>query len=191
MALKRTGSQTLGPFFNYALRREGDNDLTRRSPSGPQADGEIVTLRGRVTDGASAPCQNVLVEIWQADAKGHHTDMDDSDANFTGFGRTLTDDDGWYEFTTVIPGAVPGKGNAWQAPHISLSLFSSGLLKRVTTRVYFPDEDANKDDPVLSGIANETVRSTLIAREVAPGPPRSISFDVILQGEGETAFFDL
>lgn len=189
MTLKRTGSQTIGPFFNTALLRAGDNDLTCRQADGPRAEGEVVELRGRVFDGDGAPCLSVLVEIWQADAAGKYGD--ESDPNFAGFGRHVTDADGNYSFTTVIPGPVPGKGNAWQAPHISLSLFASGLLKRVTTRVYFPNEATNDDDPVLSGISEDAVRATLIAKEAASASPRTFEFDVILQGKGETAFFDL
>jgi protocatechuate 3,4-dioxygenase alpha subunit len=189
MTLKRTGSQTIGPFFNRALLRDGDNDLTRRTTEGPQAEGEIVELRGCVTDGDGIPCPSVLVEIWQADAAGQNGD--DRDPKFSGFGRAVTDNDGFYSFTTVIPGAVPGKGNSWQAPHISLSLFASGLLKRVTTRVYFPGEDANEDDPVLSGIADTAACSTLIAKEAAAGATKTFEFDVVFQGEGETVFFDL
>ncbi len=189
MTLRRTGSQTIGPFFNTALMRQGDNDLTHRKTGGAQAGGDIIELRGRVFDGDGAACSSVLVEIWQADAAGQYGD--ERDANFTGFGRTITDSDGCYTFTTVLPGAVPGKGNAWQAPHISLSLFSSGLLKRVTTRIYFPGEDSNAEDPVLTGITDEKARTTLIAKELTSGPPREFGFDVFLQGEKETAFFEL
>ena len=186
MSLKRTGSQTIGPFFNAALMRAGENDLTRRTQEGPQADGEVIELSGQLRDGNGAPCQTALLEVWQADAAGHYGA--ESDPNFTGFGRTLTDSEGRYRFTTVVPGAVPGKGNAWQAPHISLSVFASGLLKRVTTRIYFPDEEAYATDPVLSGIADGAVRSTLVARKTGDG---HYAFDIVLQGEGETAFFDL
>jgi protocatechuate 3,4-dioxygenase alpha subunit len=189
MTLKRTGSQTIGPFFNSVLLRTGDNDLTCQKGDGPRAEGEVIELRGRVFDGDGAPCQSVLVEIWQADAAGQYGE--ECDPNFAGFGRSVTDADGNYIFTTVIPGAVPGKGNAWQAPHISLSLFASGLLKRVTTRVYFPNDTANETDPVLSGISEESVRSTLIAKEAASASPRGFEFDIVLQGKNETAFFDL
>lgn len=189
MTLPRTGSQTIGPFYNFALMREGENDLTRRSGDGATAAGETVEIAGQVRDGTGAPCTRVLVELWQADAEGRHGA--DRDPNFRGFGRTLTNEEGRYAFTTVIPGQVPGKGNAWQAPHISLSLFGSGLLKRVTTRLYFPDHSANAEDPVLTGIEDGAARSTLIAREISPGPPRQFGFDIVLQGEGETTFFSL
>ncbi len=189
MILPRTGSQTIGPFFNAALMRAGENDLTHRTKDGPQADGDVVEIQGQLRDGDGAPCPSALVEIWQADSAGRYGD--ESDPNFAGFGRFLTGADGRYHFTTVLPGAVPGKGNVWQAPHISLSIYSSGLLKRVTTRIYFPDEAGNEDDPILSGIADAAVQSTLIAREAAAGPPRRFEFDIVLQGEGETAFFAL
>ncbi len=189
MTRKRTGSQTIGPFFNVALLREDDSDLTRRTPGGPQAEGEVIEIRGRVTDGDGAPCPSVLVEAWQADAAGHHGT--EGDPNFAGFGRAVTDNDGCYQLATVMPGPVPGKGNSWQAPHISLSLFGSGLLKRVTTRAYFPDQDMNTEDPVLSAISDGSVRSTLIAKSLNSGNPRKFEFNIVLQGPGETAFFDL
>lgn len=186
MTLPRTGSQTLGPFFNSALMRDGENDLTRRMKDGPQAAGEVVEIQGQLRDCDGAPCPSALVEIWQADAAGQYGA--ESDPNFAGFGRFLTDGEGRYSFTTIVPGAVPGKGNAWQAPHISLSVYASGLLKRVTTRIYFPDETTNNDDPVLSGIDDVAVQSTLVARRVAES---QFEFNVILQGERETAFFEL
>ncbi|MDD9907877.1 MAG: protocatechuate 3,4-dioxygenase subunit alpha [Rhodospirillaceae bacterium] len=186
MSLARTASQTIGPFYNFALLGGADNDLTRRSKGGPQAAGEVVEIKGRVIDGDGAPCACALVEVWQADADGRYGP--DRDPNFAGFGRTLTDNDGYYTFTTVLPGPVPGKGNSWQAPHMSMSLHSGGLLKQVNTRLYFPDDDANADDPVLSGIEDDGQRSTLVARAAGEG---RYEFDVILQGEGETVFFQL
>lgn len=189
MTLPRTGSQTIGPFYNFALIREDENDLTRKTADGPSAEGEIIEIVGQVRDGTGGPCRRVLMELLQADAEGRYGT--ERDPNFKGFGRALTDEDGRYRFTTVVPGQVPGKGNAWQAPHISLSLFGSGLLKRVTTRIYFPDQDANADDPVLSGIEDGAARSTLIAQELSAGPPRQFGFDVVFQGDGETTFFNV
>lgn len=189
MTLGRTGSQTVGPFFNFALLRAGDDDLTRKTPDGPRAAGDVVEIRGRVLDGDGKPCPRVLVEIWAADAEGRYPGADGADPNFAGFGRTLTDTDGRYAFTTVMPGRVPGKGNAWQAPHASLRLFAAGLLKPVATRIYFPDEPANAEDPILTGIDDDAVRATLIAKEGSGGAHRVVAFDVVLQGEGETAFF--
>ena len=186
MSLARTASQTIGPFYNFSLLGDADNDLTRRSKDGPLAAGNIVEIKGRIIDGDGKPCSCALVEVWQADAEGRYGA--DSDPNFSGFGRTLTDDDGYYVFTTVFPGPVPGKGNAWQAPHISMSLHSGGLLKQLNTRVYFPNDKANEDDPVLSGIADEGMRSTLVASVTGEC---QYTFDVILQGEGETVFFQL
>lgn len=189
MTVGRTGSQTVGPFFNFALLRPGENDLTRTSQDAPQAKGEVLEIGGRVLDGDGKPCPRVLVEIWAADAEGRYPGTAEADPNFAGFGRTLTDTDGYYSFTIVQPGRVPGRGNAWQAPHASLRLFASGLLKPVATRIYFPDDPSNAEDPILAGIDDEAVRATLIAQEVSAGPPRNVEFDVVLQGEGETAFF--
>jgi len=108
----RTGSQTVGPFFNFALLRPGDDDLTRKTAGGPQAEGEIIEIRGRVLDGDGKPVSRALIEIWQADAEGHYPGRSgEADPNFAGFGRALTDTEGRYAFSTVLPGPVPGKGN--------------------------------------------------------------------------------
>ena len=186
MRLARTASQTIGPFYNFALLSDIDNDLTRISKDSPQAAGDVVEIKGRVIDGDGAPCTCALVEVWQADAEGRYGE--EGDPHFSGFGRALTDNDGYYVFTTVFPGSVPGKGNAWQAPHISMSLHSGGLLKQVNTRVYFPNEEANLEDPVLTGIADASLRETLVARSAGD---RLYEFNVILQGDGETVFFQL
>jgi protocatechuate 3,4-dioxygenase alpha subunit len=132
-----------------------------------------------VLDAAGAPVPDALVEVWQADGDGDFPDADDG--GFPGFGRCLVDDDGGYSFSTCKPGRVDGV----QAPHVDLSVFARGLLQRVVTRVYFPDEqDANAADPVLASI-DEARRSTLVAEPVDDG----LRFDIHLAGERETVFF--
>ncbi|MBL4720746.1 MAG: protocatechuate 3,4-dioxygenase subunit alpha [Alphaproteobacteria bacterium] len=203
-----TAGQTVGPFYNYALMRDGENDLT----GGGKASGETVVIEGRVTEGSGAPVRDVLLEIWQANSHGRYNHpADDSDRgldeNFRGFGRTLSDEDGCFRFVTIKPGAVPaegaggssvgesaaggrtGGGNVWQAPHIAISIFASGLTRRLVTRLYFPGEDANATDPALSGIP-EGDRERLIAKPGDGGGEKSIRFDIVLQGEGETPFFE-
>ena len=161
-----TPSQTVGPYFAIGLPW----------PDGPDVvpDGDV-RIRGRILDGERAPIPDALVETWQADPSGRY-----EVEGFRGFGRCPTDEDGAYAIRTVKPGAVNG-----QAPHIAVSVFARGLLNRVVTRVYFPeDADAHASDPVLSGL-DEDARATLIAVRDGDG----YRFDVRLQGPDETAFF--
>ncbi|HZB93028.1 MAG TPA: protocatechuate 3,4-dioxygenase subunit alpha [Stellaceae bacterium] len=192
MKLVPTASQTVGPFFHVGLIRPELADLTR----GGKALGEAIVIEGQVRDGDGAAVSDAMLEIWQANASGKYRHPEDAqekplDPNFTGFGRAITDKDGRYRFTTVRPGAVPGRGNALQAPHIALTIFARGLLKHLSTRIYFADlAPANEADPVLSRIEDAALRRTLLA-EPLNGAPRTYRFDVVLQGEGETAFFDI
>ena len=184
MSVAPTASQTLGPFFNYALPSIAD--LT----GGGKARGPGIRLWGQVTDVNAAPVRDALVEIWQANAAGgyaHPLDKDDArprDPHFNGFGRVLTDAEGTFSFTTVMPGPVPFQGNRWQAPHISVAVFAAGLLCRMRTRAYFPDEELNAGDPVLAVVPAER-RPLLVARTDDDG----YRFDIRLRGENETPFF--
>jgi protocatechuate 3,4-dioxygenase alpha subunit len=187
-----TASQTVGPFFHVGLARPELVDLT----GGGKALGEKIVIEGQVRDGDGAPVPDAMLEIWQANAAGKYHHPDDrqakpADPHFVGFGRAFTDKDGRYRFTTVRPGAVPGRGNALQAPHIAMTVFARGLLKHLFTRIYFADlAQANDADPVLHGIEDETARRSLLAQP-AKGAPATFRFDVVLQGAGETAFFDV
>lgn len=177
MSPEPTPSQTIGPFFHDALL---DRDLTElASPDHPHA----IRIEGAVYDGAGEPVPDAMVEISQADAAGRYGPDD-----FPGFGRSGTDEDGGFSFVTVKPGPLPGPDGTFQAPHVNVSVFARGLLKRVVTRIYFPDEEANAQDPVLSLIEDSALRETLVARDGGDGAYR---FDVHLQGEGQTAFFDV
>jgi len=139
-----------------------------------------------------------LLEIWQANAAGkyaHPEDVQDKplDTNFRGFGRACTDDDGRYAFVTILPGSVPGATGAEQAPHVNVSIFARGLLKRLVTRVYFSDRE-NGQDPLLASIADVDVRATLVARREParePGELPTYRFNIVLQGANETAFLDV
>jgi protocatechuate 3,4-dioxygenase alpha subunit len=175
-----TPSQTVGPFFNIGL--PGDQaDLVD-----PGSDAAI-RLWGLVTDGEGEPVPDAMVEIWQAGPDGRHDHPEDAPGSgFRGFGRAETGDDGRYEFVTVKPGRVPAPAGGLQAPHVSVSVFARGLLKRLATRAYFADEDT-EGDPVLAGV-EEDRRHTLAATADGEGGYR---FDIRLQGDEETVFFDV
>lgn len=189
MALKQTPSQTIGPYFRYALTPEsyGHLGIANGSLLTPGLKGEKIRIMGRVFDGANAPMADALVEIWQADSEGAYPQTAEP-GQFTGFGRVETDKTGTFRFETVKPGAVPGRGNAWQAPHIAIILSARGMLGHVFTRLYFADEtDANKQDPVLNTVPAER-RKTLVATRDADGIYR---FDIRVQGDDETVFFEV
>lgn len=180
MALSPTPSQTVGPFFHYALLDEDLSNLV--APDHPLA----IRIEGTVYDGAGEIVPDAMLEIWQAGADGRYARSGDG---FSGFGRFGTDDEGHYEFVTIKPGSVPGPDGRLQAPHIWVSVFARGLLRRLATRVYFPDdEEAKVADPVLTSIDDPDLRSTLVARAVDSGLLR---FDIHLQGDRQTAFFDV
>ncbi len=171
-----TPSQTIGPFFHDALLERDLSELV--SPDHPGA----IRIEGAVCDGAGDPVPDAMVEVWQADAAGSY-----GSEEFSGFGRSGTDDEGRFSFTTVKPGPVPGPEGIPQAPHANVLIFARGLLRQVVTRLYFPDEEeANAADPVLASIEDAELRETLVARRVGD----ALRFDVRLQGEGQTAFFE-
>ena len=181
--LQRTPSQTIGPYFGFAL---------------PWADGPLVVpagtpgsilLTGQVTDGLGDPVPDCLIETWQADPTGRFSHPEDrgSHSDFRGFGRCPTDDDGRFAIVTLKPGRVTNPDGTTQAPHVEVSIFARGLLKRLVTRIYFEDEAAaNRTDPILALVTDAAARATLIAAKTDDG----YRFDIRLQGDGETVFFD-
>jgi protocatechuate 3,4-dioxygenase alpha subunit len=178
MTMTSTPSQTVGPFFRIGMSALYRNQLAPAAVSG-----ERVQLRGHVFDGDGAPVPDAVLELWQADAQGRYA-LGQA-AEFQGFGRIATDEQGGFEFRTIKPGRVPS-GDQWQAPHIALHVFMRGLLRPVHTRVYFPGDQALlARDPVLASVP-EARRDTLIAR---PGADGWLEWDIHLQGERETAFF--
>ena len=182
MSPEPTPSQTIGPFFHDALLGEDRSELV------PADHPRAIRIEGTVFDGAGEPVPDAMVEVWQADESGHYADPAEDPAAFSGFGRTGTDADGRFSFVTVKPGTVPGPGGSLQAPHVMVSVFARGLLKRLVTRIYFPDEqEANAVDPVLSFIEDQELRRTLIARDEGD----ALRFDIYLQGDRQTAFFEL
>jgi protocatechuate 3,4-dioxygenase, alpha subunit len=186
-----TPSQTAGPFFAYALTPAGRyaiSDLATNDLLTDDAVGERITISGRVVDGDGALVTDAMLEIWQADGEGRYPGADPalSNARFKGFGRAECDAEGRYSFRTVKPGRVPGPNGATQAPHVNLGVFSRGILRRLFTRIYFEGEPGNSSDPILD-LVPPARRETLIAKRVGGG---AYSFDIRLQGEHETVFFE-
>jgi protocatechuate 3,4-dioxygenase, alpha subunit len=189
-----TASQTVGPFFAMRLPW----------PDGPFVvpDGTpgAITIVGRVYDGAGNTIPDAMIETWQADPDGRFSHPDDPRGpsaryrSFRGFGRCPTAPDGSYRIVTLKPGPLPAPDGGTEAPHLDVSVFARGLLDRLVTRLYFPDEtEANAADPVLSLIPERDRRETLIA-VAEPGVDGSagvLRFDVRIQGDGETVFFDV
>jgi protocatechuate 3,4-dioxygenase alpha subunit len=188
MKLPPTPSQTVGPFFHIAIPWEGEWRLVAED------DPNAMSIEGTVWDGAGDPAPDALVEIWQPNRAGRFAHPEDGrsdialEEGFTGFGRCATDEHGRFRFVTVKPGPVPGPGGRMQAPHINVGVFARGLLKRLVTRIYFPDEEeANGTDPVLSSIDDPELRASLIARSEENG----LRFDIRMQGDRESVFFDI
>ncbi len=179
MTWPRTPSQTIGPFFAIGLPWDDGPYVVREGTEG------AIWIRGVVLDGEGTPVPDSMVETWQADPGGR---FDRPGDGFRGFGRGCADPDGRYAILTVKPGMVPAADGSPQAPHIDVSVFARGLLKRVVTRIYFADEEAaNAADPVLSHVTDPDARTTLIAQATDDG----YRFDIRLQGERETVFFEL
>ena len=180
-----TPSQTVGPYFGFALPWDAGPFVVMEGTPG------AIRIHGAVYDGAGAPIDDAMVETWQADPDGRFAHPDDprgeaAREGFRGFGRCGTDGKGRYAIVTLKPGPVPGAGPAVQAPHLDVSVFSRGLLARVVTRIYFPDEEAaNAADPVLTALPEGAAAHTLIASKTDDG----YRFDVHLQGGHETLFF--
>ena len=188
-----TPSQTVGPFFAYGLTPNGKyswNDAFTNNLLTPDVSGERIRVEGFVYDGDGANVPDAMLEIWQADAQGRFSDPQDSRAltnsSFKGFGRCGTGAEG-YSFETIKPGAVPGPSGKPQAPHIVLAIFGRGMTMQSMTRIYFDDEAATASDAVMA-LVPEDRRQTLIAKKTAPGVYR---FDICLQGDNETVFFDV
>jgi protocatechuate 3,4-dioxygenase alpha subunit len=182
-----TPFQTVGPFFDFGLIIPGGETI-----AGPSASGRHIVVEGTVRDGAGDPLPDALVEIWQADASGRYRHPADehggaTDPSFHGFGRVPTGDDGRFTFTTVMPGRVRGPDGTLQAPHVMVGVLARGVLTRLVTRMYFEDEPANTDDAVLA-LVPDGRRATLVAVRSGQDHYR---FDVVLQGKGETVFFDV
>jgi protocatechuate 3,4-dioxygenase alpha subunit len=188
-----TPSQTVGPFLEIGLPWPDGPCVVPEGTTG------AITITGQVFDGAGDPVSDALVETWQADPDGGFAHPDDprqaaprpdgGAPAFRGFARCPTGPGGEYRIVTLRPGPLACGDGRTEAPHLDVSVFARGLLDRVVTRIYFPDEEAaNAADPVLSSLPERSRRGTLIA---APGGPGEFRFDIRLQGDGETVFFDV
>jgi protocatechuate 3,4-dioxygenase alpha subunit len=201
--LRESASQTAGPYVHIGLAPGSagfeifETELGR-DIAGPNASGERIRVEGAVFDGARAPLKDVLIEVWQANAAGLHASPEDPrhgevEDGFRGWGRVISDfDSGEFAFDTVKPGPVMGRSGRKMAPHLSLWIVARGINIGLSTRMYFGDEaDANTVDPVLNLVENPARRPTLIAtRETREGAP-VYRFDIRLQGDRETVFFDV
>lgn len=189
MSLRATTSQTVGPYFKIGLQW-----LNRDSLAGEDVSGERVIITGRVLDGDGVPVPDAILESWQANAHGKYDHPEDTqdkplESAFKGYGRIPADKQGAFRLATIKPGPVPGPNGKEQAPHLVISVFMRGLLKRLTTRMYFPDDARNASDPILN-LVEPVRRSSLIAKK-ASGGPGMLEWNVVLQGPDETVFFDL
>lgn len=191
-----TPSQTVGPYFEYGLTPGTSyqwNDAFGNDLVTPDVSGERIRIIGRIFDGDGKPISDSMLEIWQADSQGRFADPQDKRAlpnsAFKGFGRCGTDASGGYSFHTIKPGIVPGPGEKPQAPHILLAVYARGMTQQAMTRIYFENEPANAGDPILALVPADR-RSTLIAKH-EPGDVLTYRFDVHLQGDSETVFFDV
>jgi protocatechuate 3,4-dioxygenase, alpha subunit len=203
--LRETPSQTAGPFFHIGLIPHQAGLDIFENPfgnilAGRSTPGERIRIEGRVLDGLGAPCQDILVEIWQADAAGHYNHPSDQqtgnphDAGFRGWGRTATEfTTGIYQFETIKPGPVIGyRGYKPTAPHVNVWLAGRGINNGLATRMYFQDEAAlNDQDPVLRMIEPAIRRQTLLALRKKRDNGIAYVFDIRLQGDEETVFFDV
>ena len=189
LSLWTSTSQTVGPFFHLGLSWLCCDNL---APEG--VSGERFRIQGRVIDGDGTGVPDAILEIWQANSYGKYAHSEDTqdkpiEPNFKGYGRIPTNADGSFHFTSIKPGPVPGPDGKDQAPHLVISIFMRGLLKRLVTRMYFPGDARNNSDHVLN-LIEPNRRDTLVAKAV-PGRTDGLEWNVILQGADETVFFDL
>ncbi len=199
--LKESASQTAGPYVHIGctpnfvgIHGIFEKDLGSGSLYNEQTRGTRITIRGTVFDGGGNPLKDALIEIWQADDAGFYNSPSETrgsaDPNFIGWGRSPGDmETGEFVFETIKPGRVPFKDGRWMAPHVTFWIVARGINIGLHTRMYFPEETAaNAEDPVLARIEHKNRIPTLIASKEGDSAYR---FDIRLQGEGETVFFDI
>jgi protocatechuate 3,4-dioxygenase beta subunit len=195
--LQETPTERTGPVFGHGLIRERDNDLTAQHASEPI--GERIFVHGRVLDEDGRPVRGALIEVWQANAAGryrHKVDMHDAplDPNFSGAGRTLSDEEGRYCFKTIRPGPYPWGNhyNAWRPAHVHFSLFGAGILSRLVTQMYFPGDPLQPLDPIFNCIPDEAARMRLVSKldmgRAEPDYALAYAFDIVLRGRDDTPF---
>lgn len=195
IVVPQTLSELSGPVFGHETIQPFDNDLTRQHAGEPL--GERIIVSGRVLDENDRPVPGALVEVWQANAAGryrHKIDQHDAplDPNFSGAGRFLTDDQGYYRFTTIKPGSYPWGNhyNAWRPAHIHFSLFGAGLLTRLVTQMYFPGDPLQAYDPIYNCIDDEKAKQRMISNfdldNTIPSTALAYRYDIILRGRSAT-----
>lgn len=196
--LPETPSQTAGPYVHIGLALAAAGNPTREQEiwnqmARPEAPGEHIVLVGHVYDGNGHLVRDAFLELWQADHQGHYDEDYDQSKPFNGFGRTATTFDAgseWFAYT-VKPGVVKRPAGVPMAPHINVALFARGINIHLNTRLYFEDEaEANAKDPVLNLIEQPQRRETLIAKRCEVEGKTAYRFDIRIQGDGETVFFD-
>jgi len=185
-----SGWATVGPFFHSVLPWKGGGEMAK-----PGTRGERIQIFGRVLDAEGKPINDALIELWQANAAGKYDHPEDDqpgerDPSFQGFGRVAADAEGYFRVDTIRPGRVRGLGNTMQAPHIEISIFARGVLKRLVTRLYFDGDAANDTDPVLGLIEDSKRRRTIMAARDPTEPSRWL-LTIHLGGPNETVFFDV
>jgi len=192
-----TPSQTVGPYFKYGLTPGDDyawNDAFTNDLATPEVSGERIRIEGRVFDGDGRIVSDSMLEIWQPDAQGRFGDPQGGRSRpnvaFRGFGRCGTSSEGKYSFKTIKPGSVPGPNDRPQAPHIVLAVYARGMTRQAQTRIYFSDEAVNASDPILALVPADR-RDTLVAKKESDAQGTLYRFDVHLQGDNETVFFDI
>ena len=202
--LRETASQTAGPYVHIGLApQQAGFDIFENNFGNvlttPQTQGERIRIEGIVRDGSGTAVRDVLLEIWQANAQGKYNHPADRqsgktvDPAFRGWGRACSDfETGLYSFETIKPGAVTGRDGRPMAPHINFWIVARGINIGLNTRMYFSDEAAaNAADPVINLIEWEVRRKTLIAQREQRDGKVVYRFDIRLQGEDETVFFDI
>ena len=191
----QTLSELTGPVFPYGVLAESDNDLTRQHAGEPI--GQRIVLAGRVLDEDGRPQPDTLVEIWQANAAGRYTHARDNhpaplDPNFSGAGRTLTDAEGRWRFTTILPGRYPWPNhyNAWRPAHVHFSLFGGNFLSRMVTQMYFPGDPLHALDPIMNAVADPAARARLVCSFdidlTEPDWALGFRWDIVLRGRHAT-----
>ncbi len=195
--LAETMTERTGPVFGHRLIRPQDHDLTAQHEGDPL--GERIYVHGRVLDEDGRPVCGALVEVWQANAAGRYRHKVDNhnaplDPNFSGAGRILTDEKGYYIFKTIKPGAYPWGNhyNAWRPAHIHFSIFGAGILSRLVTQMYFPGDPLQPLDPIFNSIPDKAARNRLVSRldmeRSEPGTALAFKWDIVLRGHGDTPF---
>jgi protocatechuate 3,4-dioxygenase beta subunit len=193
--LPRTLSELTGPVFGEDAVSDGDADLTLGHAGEPL--GERIVVSGQLLDSDGRPIRGALVEVWQANAAGRYQHRNDVhpaplDPNFTGCGRTLTDDDGHYRFTTIKPGAYPWQNhpNAWRPAHIHFSVFGRAFTQRLVTQMYFPGDPLFGADPIFNSIRDPKARERMVSsfdwETTTPEWALGYRFDIVLGGRAAT-----